>query len=217
MKLKIKSGVWPLILLLAIFSLLVIISNQPVQKKAESVDLHLQNKPFLVNTSPKQRIFTMLSLIDQKNERGKTEQASEEQKISEVPNRKTEQTVSRGGKLLATFNVTAYDLSIQSCGRSVSNEDYGKTASGINLRGKTWESARAISVDPKIIPLGTKIYLEFLEPKYQKYNGVYTAVDTGPAIKGFKLDFFIGDFHNNKPNPQTIDFGHTKAKVMLLD
>lgn len=44
---------------------------------------------------------------------------------------------------------------------------------------------RTISVDPKIIPYGTKVYIPY-------FDRVYIAEDTGGAIKGNKIDIFMG-------------------------
>ena len=75
------------------------------------------------------------------------------------------------------FLVSAYDLSFQSCQKSRGNSEYGITASGFNLKGHTLQSARVISVDPTIIPLGSKVMLTFKENEYKRYNGIYKALD----------------------------------------
>jgi 3D (Asp-Asp-Asp) domain-containing protein len=90
--------------------------------------------------------------------------------------------------------VTAYDLSVKSCGKRKTHPEYGISRSGFNLKGHTRESAMAVAVDPEVIPLGSKIQIEFYKPEYQKYNGIYNCVDTGRLIKGNKIDLFMGDF-----------------------
>ncbi|KXZ21741.1 LysM peptidoglycan-binding domain-containing protein [Bacillus nakamurai] len=57
----------------------------------------------------------------------------------------------------------------------------GVTATGIDLNKNP--DAKVIAVDPKVIPLGSKVYVEGY--------GVATAADTGGAIKGNKIDVFI--------------------------
>lgn len=89
--------------------------------------------------------------------------------------------------------VTAYTLSESDCDKGRSHPDYGITANGTNLAGQTLESARAIAVDPRVIPLGSKVRLVFKDAEMQKYNGIYTAVDTGGAIKGNIIDLFAGE------------------------
>ena len=127
-------------------------------------------------------------------------------------------TTSRGivSRNLGKFTVTCYDLSVQSCGKPVGSKGYGITASGVSLVGHTWKTARAIAVDPRVIPLGSKVRLTFAEEGYSKYNGIYNAVDTGGAVKGNKIDFFWGDFKQNEPHKSLCDFGKTKAIVEIM-
>ena len=112
--------------------------------------------------------------------------------------------------------VTAYDLSVESCGRPVGSSGYGITASGVSLAGQSLWSARAIAVDPSVIPLGSKVQLSFENPAMQQYNGVYTAVDTGGAIVGNKIDLFMGDYGNNAEADEVMSFGVQNAKAVVL-
>ncbi|APJ27262.1 LysM peptidoglycan-binding domain-containing protein [Bacillus licheniformis] len=57
----------------------------------------------------------------------------------------------------------------------------GVTATGIDLKAN--KNAKVIAVDPNVIPLGSKVYV-------QGY-GEATAADTGGAIKGNKIDVFV--------------------------
>lgn len=72
-----------------------------------------------------------------------------------------------------TVKATAYTASCKSCS--------GITATGLNLKKNP--NVKAISVDPKVIPLGTKVYVEGY--------GEAIAADTGGAIKGKKIDVFM--------------------------
>ena len=124
--------------------------------------------------------------------------------------------VNRGNARAFAVEVTAYDLSEASCNKGMSHPDYGITASGVSLKGQTLESARAIAVDPNIIPLGSKVRLQFDDPKWQHLNGVYTAVDTGGAIKGNHIDLFFGDFQSATPSREAMDFGRRTAKLAVI-
>lgn len=115
------------------------------------------------------------------------------------------------------YTVTAYDLSVQSCGKAIGHPGYGKTATGYSLKGHSWDTARSIAVDPRFIPLGSKVLIKFLDERFHKYNGVYTARDTGGAIKGHKIDFFLGDFEDNRASDQTMAFGKRQAEVIVLE
>jgi 3D (Asp-Asp-Asp) domain-containing protein len=90
------------------------------------------------------------------------------------------------------------------------------TRSGFNLSNLSRKDAMTIAVDPKRIPIGSKVLLIFEDPRYKQYNGVYTARDVGGAIKGNKIDLFLGDHRSNKTAQVVWDFGRTKAKVIIL-
>lgn len=104
-------------------------------------------------------------------------------------------------------------MSVASCGKPVDSLSRGLAKNGFDLSGMSWETAKTVAVDTSIIPLGTKILVVFVEKDYQKYNGVYIARDTGSAIVGNKLDFFMGD----TVDPKDMDtFGVRKANVYIL-
>ncbi|MFP7300360.1 LysM peptidoglycan-binding domain-containing protein [Neobacillus niacini] len=88
---------------------------------------------------------------------------------------------------------TAYTASCEGCS--------GITATGIDLLSNP--NQKVISVDPSVIPLGSKVYVEGY--------GEAIAGDTGGAIKGNKIDIFI-------PSKQdAINFGRQQVKVTILD
>lgn len=85
-----------------------------------------------------------------------------------------------------------------------------------NLEGPTYLGYNAdesvIAVDPRYIPLGTKVYV-----KNDKYDfGVRIAADTGSMIIGWEVDIWIG-----ANNPQLPAFAHTgyhyDMRVYYLD
>lgn len=81
-------------------------------------------------------------------------------------------SVSKDYKTI-TVKATAYTASCKGCS--------GITATGLNLKKNP--NVKAISVDPKVIPLGTKVHVEGY--------GEAIAADTGSAIKGNKIDVFM--------------------------
>ena len=95
-----------------------------------------------------------------------------------------------GGK---TFLVEATAYSLECDGGSV-------TATGFNLRKNP--DAKVIAVDPRVIPLGTKVYVEGY--------GYATALDTGGAIKGNKIDVFIPSLRD------TLKWGRRTVKITIL-
>ena len=74
------------------------------------------------------------------------------------------------------MKASAYDLSYESCGKNPGDRGYGITASGMQAR------YGVIAVDPSVIPLGTKLYIEC--PNGGWVYGEAIAGDTGGAIKG---------------------------------
>ena len=77
------------------------------------------------------------------------------------------------------MTATSYSLSFACTGKRPGDRGYGITASGIPA------DEGVVSVDPRVIPLGTKLYVEGY--------GLAIAADTGGAIKGNKIDLFYHD------------------------
>ena len=97
---------------------------------------------------------------------------------------------------------TAYCACYKCCGKYPSNKYYGITKTGTRAKVGT------IAVDPKIIPLGTKMYIEGLNGA--KNYGVGKAEDIGGAIKGMIIDLYF-DTHE-----ETIQWGRQQVKVYIL-
>lgn len=106
------------------------------------------------------------------------------------------------------YVATAYDLSPTSCGKSRDHWAYGITASGYNLKGHTWDSARTVAADLSVHKLGTQLYIKFPEP-YSHMDGVYTVRDTGGGVSGYHLDIFFGE----DAYEEAIKFGRRKIEV----
>lgn len=113
----------------------------------------------------------------------KLKRSSRSRTLNVKPNKK-----STSGVLLGTFEATAYDDTPASQGKWV-----GKTATGVKPR------VGVIAVDPRIIPLGTKLYVEGY--------GNCIAGDTGGDIKGNRLDLFF-----NTPS-EVKKYGRRQVKV----
>ncbi|MEH7514959.1 LysM peptidoglycan-binding domain-containing protein [Gottfriedia acidiceleris] len=102
-------------------------------------------------------------------------------------------TNDTAGLKVITMEASAYTASCKGC--------TGITATGINLKENP--NTKVISVDPSVIPLGSKVNVEGY--------GVAIAGDTGGAIKGNRIDVFI-------PNKQdAIKFGRKQVKVTILN
>jgi uncharacterized protein YabE (DUF348 family)/3D (Asp-Asp-Asp) domain-containing protein len=98
---------------------------------------------------------------------------------------------------------SAYDLSYESCGKYPDHPLYGITRSGTMAR------PGVVAVDPTLISLGSKLYVESLD--YYRDYGFSSAEDTGSAIKGNRIDLFIGD------SKSAIRYGKRNVRVYVLD
>ncbi|MBQ7876643.1 MAG: DUF348 domain-containing protein [Clostridia bacterium] len=96
-----------------------------------------------------------------------------------------------------TCTATAYTPSADECGK-----DDGITATGAKCE------VGVVAVDPKVIPLGTKLYIETVDGSF--VYGYCSAQDTGGAIKGNKVDLAM----NTKS--ECFQFGRRQVKVYIL-
>jgi 3D (Asp-Asp-Asp) domain-containing protein len=158
-------------------------------------------------------VSTKTSLIEEKAAMARKSASTKEKSVPQVV--KEEPAPEPVPENTQTFTATAYDLSVQSCGKPIGHPQYGITSSGANIAGKTREQAMSIAVDPNVIPLGSQVKITFPEP-YTHFNGVYTANDTGDGIKGKKIDIFMGDFGSNNPHQSVWDFGVREVEVQVL-
>lgn len=101
------------------------------------------------------------------------------------------------------MRASAYDLSYESTGKVPGDWGYGITKMGTQAR------PGIVAVDPRIIPLGSHLYIESGDG-FRDY-GFATAEDTGGAIKGNKIDLFVADHDFAK------QFGVRYVKVYILD
>lgn len=95
-------------------------------------------------------------------------------------------TPSRGVNIrysnIMKMRATAYTADYASTGKGPGDYGYGITATGTVAR-RNHGGYSSIAVDPRVIPLGTKVYVEGY--------GYAIAEDTGGAIKGDKIDVFF--------------------------
>jgi uncharacterized protein YabE (DUF348 family) len=95
------------------------------------------------------------------------------------------------------MTATAYDATFESCGKHPDHPQYGITYSGLRVR------PGIVAVDPKVIPLGTYLYVEGY--------GEALAADKGGAIKGNRIDLYY-------ESPEDVaKYGKRTVKVYVLD
>lgn len=110
------------------------------------------------------------------------------QAASKTPSRSKESNVVKE----LTVSASAYTANCNGCS--------GITATGINLKRNP--DAKVIAVDPSIIPLGTKVYVEGY--------GYAVAGDIGGAIKGNKIDVFF------PTKSEAFKWGRKDVKIKIL-
>jgi 3D (Asp-Asp-Asp) domain-containing protein len=101
------------------------------------------------------------------------------------------------------MTVTAYDLSVESCGKAPGHPEYGITASG--ARVKEWYTVAAGSE----LPFGTQIYIPYFAE--MPNNGVFVVQDRGGSIKDDCIDVYIAD------NAACWEFGRRELEVWVMD
>jgi uncharacterized protein YabE (DUF348 family) len=113
---------------------------------------------------------------------------------------------ARGGIIryekVLDMSATAYSLTYEQTGKNPGDYGYGITASGMKA------SKGVIAVDPRVIPLGTRVYVEVSgnTPDY----GYAVAGDTGSGIYGNRVDLFYDDYGT------AVNFGSKRVKVYVL-
>lgn len=75
------------------------------------------------------------------------------------------------------------------------------TASGATVR------TGIAAADPLLLPVGSVIQIESLSPRY---NGIYTVMDTGPAVQGREIDIYMWDCN------EALAFGRRSIGINVL-
>jgi len=75
------------------------------------------------------------------------------------------------------------------------------TASGVNVR------TGIAAADPDLLPVGSVIQVYKLG---EKYNGIYTIMDTGPAVQGREIDIYMWSCH------EALQFGRRQIAINVL-
>lgn len=122
-----------------------------------------------------------------------------------------------GFTLLYEANV----LDSQSASRdTVRAEELAKPAPGLTLRfaatayckGTTTASGVAVrsgiaAADPDLLPVGSVVQVDAPDARY---DGIYTIMDTGPAVQGREIDIYMWSCH------EALAFGRRKVELHVL-
>ena len=64
-----------------------------------------------------------------------------------------------------------------------------------------------VAADPELLPVGSVIEVDSLPPKY---NGIYTVMDTGPAVQGRQIDVYMWSCN------EALQFGRKPIHLTVL-
>ena len=101
--------------------------------------------------------------------------------------------ITQNFKNLGSFRLSFYCTCEKCC---------GAYATGLTKSGTTVTEGRTIAVDPKVIPLVSRVYIDGY--------GVFIAEDVGSAIKENKIDIAVGN------HEQALKLGIDEATVYLV-
>jgi 3D (Asp-Asp-Asp) domain-containing protein len=100
--------------------------------------------------------------------------------------RETSAMAMPGGRV--AFSATAYCKGIQ-------------TASGVAVR------TGVAAADPTLLPVGSVVKIDSLP---SKYSGIYTVLDTGPAVQGREIDLYMWNCN------EALQFGRKRVQLNVL-
>ena len=131
--------------------------------------------------------------------------------------RKAFVTIIAAGGFVALYEVTAFDSKYV---RLVTADPSGSPAPGNWLafaataycKGMTTASGVAVqtgiaAADPALLPIGSVIDVSAPDTKY---SGIYTVMDTGPAVQGRLIDVYMWSCY------EALDFGRMPIQLMVL-
>ncbi|UNL85066.1 G5 and 3D domain-containing protein [Priestia koreensis] len=120
----------------------------------------------------------------------------------EKPVSKTAAEVSYNGQVSRSNNDTGKEMRVMATAYTAfCTGCSGKTRTGVDLRANP--NAKVIAVDPDVIPLGSKVYVEGY--------GYAIAADTGSAINGNRIDVFFSD------QSEAYRWGRRTIKIKVLN
>lgn len=143
----------------------------------------------------KDHVDTIINTQNQpsSNEGAKKSKKSSAQNEAKVKSEEVQASSDKAEGKTLTVSATAYTAKCAGCS--------GITATGVDLNKNP--NAKVIAVDPNVIPLGSKVYVEGY--------GEAIAADTGGAIKGNKIDIHV------PTKDEAYNWGIRNVKVTIMD
>jgi 3D (Asp-Asp-Asp) domain-containing protein len=144
------------------------------------------------------QIVEQLNAMELQREAEKQQHQEEKRTLQEQVEKLEQQVENERANQWVSFRATYYDAGYASTGKSPGMRGYGITKSGNPV-----QTGVTVSVDPKVIPLGSWIEIKYPNGKVEHRR----ADDTGSAIKGKRLDIYL---------PKVTDEGVDQVKVRIV-
>ncbi|WPL46066.1 LysM peptidoglycan-binding domain-containing protein [Priestia megaterium] len=169
----------------------------PEAQQAQAEQAQKEQQQAQAEQAQKEQQQAQAEQAQKEQQQAQAEQAQKEQQQAQAEQAQKEQQPAESsqqanGKSM-TVEATAYTANCAGCS--------GTTATGVDLKANP--NQKVIAVDPSVIPLGSKVYVEGY--------GEAVAADTGGAIKGNRIDVFVpseGDAQQ---------FGRKSVKITVMN
>ncbi|MFK7676630.1 LysM peptidoglycan-binding domain-containing protein [Bacillus sp. Wb] len=172
--------------------------TQEEQQQAQAEQAQKEQQQAQAEQAQKEQQQAQAEQAQKEQQQAQAEQAQKEQQQAQAEQAQQQQqqpaesSQQASGKSM-TVEATAYTANCAGCS--------GTTATGVDLKANP--NQKVIAVDPSVIPLGSKVYVEGY--------GEAVAADTGGAIKGNRIDVFVpaeGDAQQ---------FGRKSVKITVMN
>ncbi|MEM4995051.1 LysM peptidoglycan-binding domain-containing protein [Priestia sp. SB1] len=170
---------------------------QKEQQQAQAEQAQKQQQQAQAEQAQKEQQQAQAEQAQKEQQQAQAEQAQKEQQQAQAEQAQKQQQPAESSQQASgksmTVEATAYTANCAGCS--------GTTATGVDLKANP--NQKVIAVDPSVIPLGSKVYVEGY--------GEAVAADTGGAIKGNRIDVFVpseGDAQQ---------FGRKSVKITVMN
>ncbi|OUT31791.1 cell wall-binding protein [Priestia aryabhattai] len=172
-------------------------AEQTQTEQAQAEQAQKQQQQAQAEQAQKEQQQAQAEQAQKEQQQAQAEQAQKEQQQAQAEQAQKEQQPAESSQQASgksmTVEATAYTANCAGCS--------GTTATGVDLKANP--NQKVIAVDPSVIPLGSKVYVEGY--------GEAVAADTGGAIKGNRIDVFVpseGDAQQ---------FGRKSVKITVMN
>ncbi|UKJ78741.1 LysM peptidoglycan-binding domain-containing protein [Priestia megaterium] len=171
--------------------------TQEEQQQAQVEQAQKEQQQAQAEQAQKEQQQAQAEQAQKEQQQAQAEQAQKEQQQAQAEQAQKEQQPAESSQQASgksmTVEATAYTANCAGCS--------GTTATGVDLKANP--NQKVIAVDPSVIPLGSKVYVEGY--------GEAVAADTGGAIKGNRIDVFV------PAEGEAQQFGRKSVKITVMN